>query len=408
MPFALASIVGILVLYPFGHTQQTGADIGFGQDPVNGEITAAQTSDCTQGGGSGGGSGGGCVTLQVKMQDGPRPNQTIEQVMPTDPSTPHFAVGDQVVLSYAGTNPQDPSSFQVVDFQRGTPLLVLALVFVAAVLVLGRWQGLKSLVGLALSLAVLIGFVLPAILAGQNPLLVAVAGAGATMFVVLYLTHGVSARTSAAVLGTMVSLALIGVLSAVFSAATNLTGLDEDTSNLIGVLGAPIDARGLLLAGIVIGALGVLDDVTITQTSAVWELRAANPTLTWRQLYGSALRIGRDHVSSAVNTLVLAYAGAALPMLLAYTLSGRSFGEIVSSQTVAQEVVRTLVGSIGLVAAIPVTTALAALVVTRQPAGAAEPHEPTPGDEVGAGAERSAEEALWWRPTQKIQLPKEP
>ncbi|WP_425564664.1 YibE/F family protein [Saccharopolyspora halophila] len=397
----------MLVLYPFGHTQQTGADIGFGQDPVNGEITAARTSDCTQGGGSSGGSGDGCVTLQVRMQDGPRPNQTIEQVMPTDPSTPHFAVGDQVVLSYAGTNPQDPSSFQVVDFQRGTPLLVLALVFVAAVLVLGRWQGLKSLIGLGLSLAVLIGFVLPAILAGENPLLVAVAGAGATMFVVLYLTHGISARTSAAVLGTMVSLALIGVLSAVFSAATNLTGLDEDTSNLIGVLGAPIDARGLLLAGIVIGALGVLDDVTITQTSAVWELRAANPALTWRQLYGSALRIGRDHVSSAVNTLVLAYAGAALPMLLAYTLSGRSFGEIVSSQTVAQEVVRTLVGSIGLVAAIPVTTALAALVVTRQPAGG-EPHEPTPGDEIGEGAERSAEEALWWRPTQKISLPKKP
>ena len=232
---------------------------------------------------------------------------------------------------------------------------------------------------------------------------IAVAGAGATMFVALYLTHGMSARTSAAVLGTMVSLSLIGVLSAVFSAATDLTGLDEDTSSLIGLLGVPIDARGLLLAGIVIGALGVLDDVTVTQTSAVWELRAANPNLTWRQLYSAALRIGRDHVSSAVSTLVLAYAGAALPMLLAYTLSGRSFGEIVSSQTVAQEVVRTLVGSIGLVAAIPVTTALAALVVTRQ-RGDAEPSEPTPGEEVGRGAERSAEEALWWRPTQKIQI----
>ncbi|MFC7343715.1 YibE/F family protein [Saccharopolyspora griseoalba] len=398
VPFALATAVGILVLYPFGHTQKTGADIGFGQDPVNAEVISAKTSGCSEGG-----SGSGCVTLQVEMQDGPRPGQTIEQVMPTDPGTPRFAVGDQVVLSYSGTNPQDPSSFQVVDFQRGTPLLVLALVFVAAVLVLARWQGVKALIGLALSLAVLIGFVLPAILAGENPLLVAVAGAGATMFAALYLAHGVSARTSAAVLGTMVSLALIGALSAAFSAATNLTGLDEDTSSLIGLLGVPIDARGLLLAGIVIGALGALDDVTVTQTSAVWELRAANPNLSWRQLYGAGLRIGRDHASSAVNTLVLAYAGAALPMLLAYTLSGRSFGEIVSSQTVAQEVVRTLVGSIGLVAAIPVTTALAALVVTRQRADS-EPQGPTPGDEVSRGAEHSAEEALWWRPTQKIQV----
>ncbi|SFS30594.1 Uncharacterized membrane protein [Saccharopolyspora flava] len=352
------------MLYPWGHHQKTGADLGFGQYPVNGEVVAARSASCNEGE-----SGSDCVQLSVKMQDGPRPNQTIDQLMPTDPGTPRFAVGDQVVLSYAGDNPDEPTSFQVVDFQRGTPLMVLALVFAAAVLVLGRWQGLAALVGLGLSLVMLVGFVLPAILAGQNPLLVAVVGAGLIMFVVLYLTHGFSARTSTAVLGTMLSLALIGGLSTVFSAATSLTGLDEDTSSLMGALGAPIDARGLLLAGIVIGALGVLDDVTVTQTSAVWELRAANPTLTWRQLYGAGLRIGRDHVSSAVNTLVLAYAGAALPMLLAYTLSGRTFGEIVSSQAVAQEVVRTLAGSVGLVAAVPITTAIAALVASQEPAG---------------------------------------
>ncbi|WP_235877049.1 YibE/F family protein, partial [Saccharopolyspora terrae] len=374
IPFALAAVIGIFVLYPWGHDQKTGADLGFGQSPVNGEVISAGATSCSEGE-----AGQGCVQLAVKMQDGPRPNQTIEQVVPTDPGSPRFAVGDQVVLSYAGENPDDPTSFQVVDFQRGMPLTLLALVFAAAVLVLGRWQGLAALVGLGLSLVMLVGFVLPAILAGEDPLLVAVVGAGLIMFVVLYLTHGFSARTSTAVLGTMLSLALIGVLSAAFSAATSLTGLDENTSSLIGALGAPIDARGLLLAGIVIGALGVLDDVTVTQTSAVWELRAANPTLSWQQLYGAGLRIGRDHVSSAVNTLVLAYAGAALPMLLAYTLSGRTFGEIVSSQAVAQEVVRTLVGSVGLVAAVPITTAIAALVAVQEPAE-------QPGEE---GAERA-------------------
>ena len=239
----------------------------------------------------------------------------------------------------------------------------LAALFAAAVLVLGRWRGLAALAALAVGFAVLLVFVLPSILDGHNPLAVAVVGAGVIMFAVLYLTHGLSARTSTAVLGTLVSLALIGALGAGFTAAARLTGL-----------GVGIDTRGLLLAGMVIGALGVLDDVTVTQTSAVWELRRANPTLGARALYGAAMRIGRDHVSSAVNTLVLAYAGASLPLMLLFSVSGRGLGEVATSQDVATEIVRTLVGSIGLVASVPVTTAVAALVASReQPAGHEEP-----------------------------------
>ena len=215
----------------------------------------------------------------------------------------------------------------------------------------------------------LVFFVLPAIIAGESPLLVAIVGAGVIMFVVLYLTHGLSARTSTAVLGTMVSLTLIGVLGALWAAFAKLTGLDEDTATLVGLLDRPIDTRGLLLAGVVIGALGVLDDVTVTQTSAVWELRAANPSLTRRQLYTAALRIGRDHVASAVNTLVMAYAGAALPLLLYSSISGVGIGNILTSQSIAQEIVRTLVGSIGIVAAVPVTTALAAAVAAQETPG---------------------------------------
>jgi len=183
---------------------------------------------------------------------------------------------------------------------------------------------------------------------------------------VLYLTHGPSARTSTAVLGTLLSLALIGGLGAAFSAAAELTGLDDQTSNLIATLGTAVDARGLLLAGMIIGALGVLDDVTVTQTSAVWELRRANPALGPGALFSAAMRIGRDHVASAVNTLVLAYAGASLPLLLLFTVSGRALGDVVTAQDVATEVVRTLVGSIGLVASVPITTGLAALVASRE------------------------------------------
>jgi uncharacterized membrane protein len=309
-----------------------------------------------------------CLTVDVTITDGPTNGQNLRLTVPIEPSTPRFTVKDKVVLSYNGGNPRDPSSFQIVDFQRGLPLVVLAALFAIAVIVLGRWQGLAALVALGLSFLVIALFVLPAILAGENPLLVAIAGAGLIMFIALYLTHGLSARTSVAVLGTMVSLALIGGLSAAFSVAASLTGLDDSTSNLIGSLGHGIDARGLLLAGVVIGALGVLDDVTVTQTSAVWELRRANPTLGWRELYGAGLRIGRDHVGSAVNTLVMAYAGAALPVLLYSSISGVGLSAILGSEELAQEIIRTLVGSVGIVAAVPVTTILAALIASQEPA----------------------------------------
>lgn len=359
IPFAVAAAVGAVLLYPFGDS--TKVDAG-GGTPVDGVVTAAATGACNgdiQGGGK-------CLVVTVRMTEGAAPDTEIRTVVPLEPSTPRFAVDDKVVLAYSGGDPRDGQSYQLVDFQRDVPLALLAALFAVVVLVLGRWQGLKALGALVISFLVLVLFVLPAIIAGESPLLVGIVGAGVIMFVVLYLTHGLSARTSTAVLGTMVSLTLIGVLGALWAAFGKLTGLDEDTATLVGLLNRPIDTRGLLLAGVVIGALGVLDDVTVTQTSAVWELRAANPALTRRQLYAAALRIGRDHVASAVNTLVMAYAGAALPLLLYSSVSGVGIGNILTSQSVAQEIVRTLVGSVGIVAAVPVTTALAAAVAAQE------------------------------------------
>jgi len=359
VPCALATLVGLVLLWPTGSARPVPA--AGGQQLVAATVTAARPTDCVAGS-----QAGGCDALVLRMADGPLPGRELVQVVPVEPGTPRFVTGDGVVLEWSGGDPADPGAYQVVDFQRDASLLWLAALFAAAVLVLGRWRGLAALAALALTFAVLLLFVLPAILAGSNPLAVAVVGSGAIMFAVLYLTHGPSARTSTAVLGTLLSLGLIGALGAAFSAAASLTGLDDQTGNLIASLGAGIDARGLLLAGVVIGALGVLDDVTVTQTSAVWELRQANPELGAPALFTSAMRIGRDHVASAVNTLVLAYAGAALPLLLLFTLSGRGLGAVVTSQDVATEIVRTLVGSIGLVASVPITTALAAAVASRE------------------------------------------
>ncbi len=365
VPCALATLVGVVLLWPSGGPPATAHPVS--QEPVRAQVTATRATDCSPGSGD-----GGCVALVVHMADGPRPDRDLVQVVPVEPGSPQFSVGDQIVLGWSGADPDDAGSYQVIDFQRGAPLAWLAGLFAAAVLLLGRWRGLAALVALVLSFVVLLFFVVPAILAGHNPLAVAVVGACLIMFAVLYLTHGPSARTSTAVLGTLLSLALIGALSAAFSAAAQLTGLDDQTRNLIASLGTGVDARGLLLAGVVIGALGVLDDVTVTQTSAVWELRHANPEMSARGLFTAAMRIGRDHVASAVNTLVLAYAGAALPLLLLFSLSGQGFGNVVTSQDVATEVVRTLVGSIGLVASVPITTALAAAVAARETVPAAE------------------------------------
>ena len=359
LPCALGTLIGVVLLWPTGGLPPTTTG---GQQPVRAEVVATRASECSPGDGA----GDGCAAVVVRMADGPRSARDLVQIVPVEPGSPRFAVGDRVVLGWSGGDPDDPGSYQIVDFQRGSPLLWLAGAFAAAVLVLGRWRGLAALAALALSFVVLLVFVLPSILAGHDPLAVAVVGSCLIMFVVLYLTHGPSARTSTAVLGTLLSLALIGGLGAAFSAAARLTGLDDQTSNLIATLGTAVDARGLLLAGMIIGALGVLDDVTVTQTSAVWELRRANPALGPGTLFAAAMRIGRDHVASAVNTLVLAYAGASLPLLLLFTVSGRALGDVVTAQDVATEVVRTLVGSIGLVASVPITTGLAALVASRE------------------------------------------
>lgn len=359
VPCVLATLAGVALLWPgatpvpeIPPTQQ-----------VHGTVTAVQVADCSPGAGD-----RRCTGVTVALSDGPRAGRDLVQLVPNEPSTPRFAVGDPVTLSWSGANPDDAGSYQLVDFQRGAPLGWLAAAFALAVVVLGRLRGFAALVSLALSFGILLWFVLPAILSGGSPLAVAVTGACLIMFVVLYLTHGFTARTSCAVLGTLASLALIGVLGYLFTVTSRLTGLDDTTATLIGTLGpgVPIDPRGLVLAGLVIGALGALDDVTVTQASAVWELGAANPELSVRELFAAGMRIGRDHVASAVNTLVLAYAGAALPPLLLFTVAAGGVTQVLTSQDVATEIVRTLVGSIGLVAAVPVTTGLAALVVGRR------------------------------------------
>jgi len=170
-------------------------------------------------------------------------------------------------------------------------------------------------------------------------------------------------NSTIALAGTLVSLAVTCGLALVMASLTQLSGLASDEAQALRVTADALDLRGLLVAGIVVGALGVLDDVTVSQVSIVAALRRANPSLGARQLYAEATKVGRDHVASAVNTLALAYAGASLPLLLFFAEGGQPTGRIVTGELVAVEIVRMLVGSIGLVLSVPVTTWLAAVVL---------------------------------------------
>jgi uncharacterized membrane protein len=269
--------------------------------------------------------------------------------------------GEPEVINVSGLNPQ--RQYQFADFQRRQTLLWLVIAFGIVVVALGGWRGAAALGGLIASVGVLLVFVLPAILDGHSPVMVAVVGAATIAFVALYTAHGFSRMTTVALIGTLAALILTALLSFLVVGIAEFTGFVTEESALL-TLFDDIDVRGLLLAGIVLGAAGAIDDVTVTQASAVWELRAANPELTSAELFSRGLRIGRDHIASTVNTLLLAYAGAALPLLVLFVLSEQSLGTVANSEVVAVEIVRTLVGSIGLVAAVPFTTWMAAIAST--------------------------------------------
>ncbi|WP_433341188.1 YibE/F family protein [Streptomyces sp. CA-253872] len=381
-----------------GAGQSSGGDDGSGgdgaQDPSSGDTGASAPSGAASGAGSGAASGehaaGVCEQATVEVTEGKDKGHRYPELIRPDASR-RLHAGQKVVLAYAPDAPRE-LQYSVTDVGRTPPMVLLAAVFALVVVAVGRLRGLMALVALAVSFLVLTFFILPAILEGSNPLVVAVVGASAIMLIALYLCHGLSARTSVAVLGTLTSLLLIGVLGSFFIGWAALTGNTDDSTGLIHGLYPHIDMSGLLLAGVLIGSLGVLDDVTVTQTSAVWELHQADPGMTRRALYRAGIRIGRDHIASVVNTLVLAYAGAALPLLLLFSLARSDVGAVATSELVAEEIVRTLVGSIGLVASVPVTTALATLVVSadRVPrprsAGApgGPPHPEVPGP-VSAG-----------------------
>ncbi|MFC9517865.1 YibE/F family protein [Nocardiaceae bacterium NPDC056970] len=318
------------------------------------------------------GAGFDCHRSVVTIDSGPHAGtRTLLEIVP-GPGQPNLSVGEHLRL-VRQTDSSGAPIYSFNDYARGFPLLLVVAAFVVAIVAVARWRGVRALLGLGIAFGVLVVFTLPALLDGKPAMPVALVSGAAILFAVLYLAHGVNLRTSSALLGTLASMLVAAVLSVIAIRMTHLTGLSEQQNADVQAYVQHVSITGLLLAGFIIGSLGVLNDVTITQASAAFEIASMDRSATRRTIFASAMRVGRDHIASTVYTLVLAYAGGALPLLLLFSVAGGSIGDVLTGDAVAIEIVRSSVGGIALALSVPLTTAIAALLA--RPRSSANPPE---------------------------------
>lgn len=372
LPLALTTAVGMIVLWPHGEVPGGGQVVAVDIEYPSATVLSMARKNCqgTSEDRLPDGTIPGdvtCLSVQARVTSGPSEGATVEVWAPPNARSVGLREATQIIVERYPASAGELEVWAWHDFARTIPLGLLAAAFAAVVVAVAGIRGARALIGLALAFGVIATFMLPAILRGENALAVALVGSGAIMFVVLYLAHGFSRRTTTALLGTLGGLGVTAALGALAAGMAHLSGTaTEDGYRLAQLTGVP-NLRDLFLCGIMLAGLGVLNDVTITQASAVWELRAATPLATRRELFARAMRIGRDHIASTVYTIAFAYSGAALPVLLLLQFYQLPLLQTLTSGEFAEEVVRTLVGSIGLVLAIPLTTVIAAVVVCAAP-----------------------------------------
>lgn len=302
-----------------------------------------------------------CTRSIISIDSGPHEgSKTLFEIAP-GPGQPELHVGDHIRI-VRQVDPTGQAMYGFDDFARGLPLTIIAIVFAVVIIAVARWRGLRALIGLIFAFGVLVVFMLPALLDGKPAIPVALVAGALILYAVLYLAHGVNLRTSSALLGTLASMVLAAVLSWVTLEMTHLTGLSEEQNTTVATYLQHVSITGLLLAGFIIGSLGVLNDVTITQASAAFELAALDEKATRRGIFAAAMRVGRDHIASTVYTLVLAYAGGALPLLLLFSVANRPIRDVLVGDAVGIEIARSAVGGICLALSVPLTTAIAVML----------------------------------------------
>jgi uncharacterized membrane protein len=284
----------------------------------------------------------------------------IEHGLGNSPVTQRFTKGDRVVLAGYQEGSGNLALF-IDDYVRRGPMLFLFFIFLVLALLVAGKRGFTSFVGMVITFLMIYWFVLPRLSAGSSPVFIVLVFSALAIPVTFYLSHGFNRKTNVAMAGTFIALIITVILSAIFVNSAKLTGFTTDEASFLQIIkGESFNMRGILLAGIIIGLLGVLDDITVSQASVVFQIKEANKRLGFGELYKRSMRVGKDHIASMINTLVLVYAGASLPLLLLFTDSSHTFRQVINYEIIASEVIRTLIGSIGLVLAVPVTTFIAA------------------------------------------------
>lgn len=291
----------------------------------------------------------------------------IEIAQPSSPElhSTNFGVGDKVVISETTVNGE--VSYVITDYQRTTPFFILLAIFIILVLLVARWNGFFSLLGLAISYFIIFNVLLNLILDGQNALLSAIITCILIIPLNFYLGHGINSKTTYAAVSTIITLILVGVLSIWFVNMAKLTGYTSDEAGYIVFLTKGlVNLKDLLLASILIGTLGILDDITISQSSIAHQLKAAKESISFNELFVRTMAVGRDHISSLVNTLILVYTSASLPLLLLFENTETSFIDTLNREVIMEEIVIMLLSSIGLILAVPISTFISCYFVNRR------------------------------------------
>ncbi len=376
IPILLVTIAALVALWPSDVQSHIRSDASSytveGVTTPRGTVTAVKESSCSGQAGSVAGDTSTCAEITVKMSSGPEEGSNQQAFLTAPIYASGVEVGDQVRL-YRVPIPDQPASYQFAEFERTTPLIFFGVVFFVLVVLVARWRGFASLLGLGFAFFILVKFLFPALIVGRDPVWVGLVASAAIMFVVLYAAHGFSVRTTTALLGTMFGLIVSAILGVVATDWAHLTGVATEDDYLLSAAAPDLKLTSVVICGIIIAGLGVMNDVTITQASAVWELAAdeRNKTVLFRR----AMRIGRDHIASTVYTIAFASAGATLSILLLLAIYQRPLVDVLRTEQFSGELIRTLVGSIGLVMTVPLTTLVGVIAVSsggsdKEPEGA--------------------------------------
>jgi uncharacterized membrane protein len=372
IPLAIWTVVGLVAFWPGNISRHVNADVaGYSVPGVTyptARVTEVREISCEGLSGSTPGvSSARCAEVTSQLLAGDEKGKTVIVPVTAAIYSSGIKSGQNIKLVRIPPSADQPAQYQFSDFERRIPLLVVGLLFAVVVVVVARWRGFAALIGLAFAGFILFMFMFPALIAGTNPIMVGLIGSSAIMFVALYAAHGFSARTTTALVGTLFGLILIAVLGYLASRWAHVTGVAAEDDYVLAAAAPDLRLTSVVICGIIVAGLGVLNDVTITQASAVWEL--ADQGASRKHLFSRAMRIGRDHIASTVYTIAFATAGTSLGVFLLIKISNRPLLDVLVTERFAAEVLGILVGSIGLVLAVPLTTAVGVAVVRASGAG---------------------------------------